>query len=232
MQKLEDPVIFAFNHNNSFETLLVPVFLMHLRKGRKISFVIDWMYGKIPIIGWFCRQIDPIYVYNKPAKYRLLEQYRMKHQRQDVHEHIIEKLERDQSIGIFPEGKRNKNPYMLRRGFNGVGHIALHARVPVIPIGIEFQSGRKRGKIPKFGRIVLRVGEPLTFREESVQLESLQENINLEPQAKKKISVHFSNKVTYEIMSELAKLSGKDYPFLPPALPGGIDKLFNQEIMR
>lgn len=156
----------------------------------------------------------------------------MKNRRGDVLVKIIEKLERNQSIGIFPEGKRNKNPYMLRRGFNGVGHIALLSRVPVIPIGIEFQSGRKQGKIPKFGRIVLRVGEPLTFQEECARLESLQENINLEPQAKKKISLHFSNKVTYEIMNELAKLSGKDYPFLPPALPCEFEKHLNQEKMR
>lgn len=38
------PIIFALNRNNSYESLLVPVFLMKYRKSEKISFAIDWMF--------------------------------------------------------------------------------------------------------------------------------------------------------------------------------------------
>ncbi|MFZ5517744.1 MAG: lysophospholipid acyltransferase family protein [Candidatus Zhuqueibacterota bacterium] len=228
----EDPVIYAFNHNNAFETVLIPAYLIRARRWKKVSFIIDWMYGKIPLVGWFCRQTEPVYVYNKRARFKLYERFRLQHRSEDVFVKIIEKLNQQRSIGIFPEGKRNKNPYILRRGFNGVGYIALMAKAPVIPVGIEFQSSRKKGKMPGVGRFILRVGEPRIFAQAIHQVEQIERDDSIDPHAKKKL-IHFhASEVTYHIMMDISRLSRKEYPYLAPSLAENFEKHIFSEIMR
>jgi len=229
---LKDPVIFAFNHNNAFETVLVPAFLIRARHGRKVSFIIDWMYGKIPIVGWFCRQIEPVYVYNKRAKFKLLERYRLQHHSEDVFQQIIEKLKQGRSIGIFPEGKRNKNPYILRRGFNGVGFVALMAKTPVVPVGIEFQSSRKKAKIPGVGRFILRVGEPRIYWKAIHAIEQIERDDSIDLHLKKKLIHFYASEVTYDIMTDIGLLSRKEYPYLAPSMAENFEQQNFSEIRR
>lgn len=54
----EDPFIIAMNHNCSFETILVPAFLIYLRQGRNFCTVSDWMFGGSQLsVGFFSRSI-------------------------------------------------------------------------------------------------------------------------------------------------------------------------------
>jgi hypothetical protein len=48
------------------------------RRGKKIRFLIDWMYAKIPLLGYILSKIDPIYVYHKPARLSWLNKLRWK----------------------------------------------------------------------------------------------------------------------------------------------------------
>ena len=64
-----DPVIFAFNHNNYWETLLVGSYLVTMRTGKKIAFITDWMYGRLPLFSWLIKRIDPIYTYRKNPRF-------------------------------------------------------------------------------------------------------------------------------------------------------------------
>lgn len=217
LYKTPDPLIFAFNHNGSFETLLVPIYLIYCRNGRKISFVIDWMYGIIPILGWIMKQIDPIYVYHKKSTILLLNLIRNKPP-QTVDRQCIERLAKKISIGIFPEGTRNQNPYQLLKGHKGIGHIALKSRVPVLPVGIDFPLRQTRGKIPKSGPIILRIGEPLRFETEIETYRNALICPNLQPGEIKKLTRNLASSITHQIMIELAKLSGKKYPFPLPSL--------------
>lgn len=67
-------------------------------------------------------------------------------------------------FGIYPEGTRSPDG-RLYRGRTGVGWLALHSGAPVVPVAMIgtdrlLPPGRK---IPRPGRIEVRIGEPLTF---------------------------------------------------------------------
>jgi 1-acyl-sn-glycerol-3-phosphate acyltransferase len=76
----------------------------------------------------------------------------------------LEVLGRGEAFGIYPEGTRSRDG-RLYRGRTGVGHLALTARVPVVPVGITgtehvmaVDSNRLR-VVP----VTIEFGEPLDF---------------------------------------------------------------------
>ena len=67
-------------------------------------------------------------------------------------------------FAIYPEGTRSPDG-RLYRGRVGVGWLALHSGLPVIPVGM---SGTDRvlppgRKFPRISSVRIRIGEPLTF---------------------------------------------------------------------
>lgn len=69
-------------------------------------------------------------------------------------------------FGIYPEGTRSPDG-RLYRGRTGVGWLALHSGVPVLPVAM---IGTDRllppgHKVPRPGRIQIRIGKPLLFDE-------------------------------------------------------------------
>ncbi|MCL6591535.1 MAG: 1-acyl-sn-glycerol-3-phosphate acyltransferase [Firmicutes bacterium] len=184
---LEEPVIFALNHNNSFETVLVPTFLIFHRRGRKIHFISDWLYGHLPITGWIFKQMDPIYVYHKPSTLPFLNRLRPGVKPKPAYQQCVERLQRGDSIGIFPEGTRNRNPQYLLKGQIGIGYIALGSQAPVLPIGIDFPSRTALGRIPKLGRIILRVGPKMRFAQEYEIFHAINQTPLLPPKERRKL---------------------------------------------
>ena len=67
-----------------------------------------------------------------------------------------------EALGVFPEGTRRSGP-TVEHLHNGVAYLALRASVPVIPVGIggSQQILPKGRKLPKRGRIVIVLGEPV-----------------------------------------------------------------------
>ena len=212
-----EPQIFAFNHNCSFEAVLVPSYLVFQRQGRKISFICDWMYQHIPVLGWIFNQMDPIYVYNKPARLKYLNRLKPIESKKTVYYESIERLKLGQSIGIFPEGTRNRNPNKLLKGQNGIGYIVLNSLAPVVPIGIDFPLRLRQGKIPKLGRTILRPGAPLQFAEERSLFRIINTTPSLGAKERQKLSDLLASRITFQVMKELANLSGKDYSFPEPS---------------
>jgi 1-acyl-sn-glycerol-3-phosphate acyltransferase len=97
-------------------------------------------------------------------------------------------------FGIYPEGTRSPDG-RLYRGRTGVGWLALHARVPVIPVAMV---GTDRvlppgHRVPRFNRIRIKIGEPLTF--EAYQGTGARER----------------RAVTDEVMKAIQALSGQEY---------------------
>ncbi|HSG41357.1 MAG TPA: lysophospholipid acyltransferase family protein [Thermoanaerobaculia bacterium] len=167
LKEVPEPAIFALNHSNSFESVLAPATLMALRDGRPVHFLTDWMYLHVPVLGWVVRRSEPIPVYRKPARWRLGEAYRLERLRQEpILDACLGRLAAGGSLGIFPEGTRNPDPGKLLRGRNGLGELVLRSAAPVIPIGIHYPAGERLGRAPRLGRLILRIGEPLPFREE------------------------------------------------------------------
>lgn len=221
-----DPKIFAFNHNCYFESILVPSFLIWQRQGRMINFISDWMYQYFPVVGWILKQINPIYSYHKPARLKFLNRYRPKNSPRTVYQECIERLKQHNSIGIFPEGTRNFNPVDLLKGQKGIGYIVLNTSVPVVPGGIDFLLRRNRGKIPKLGAIILRWGNPMKFNQERFLFRVINTVPGLEPKERQTIIHYLAAKITYQIMTELANLSGKNYPFPEPLPPLLLERFF------
>jgi 1-acyl-sn-glycerol-3-phosphate acyltransferase len=163
--ELPDPLLFVLNHNNSFESVIVPSKLIWHRSGRIVVFMIDWMFLHIPVVGWIMRLCDPIPVYTKPARFRVGEGYRQQRRRLSPVDAAVDRLAAGQSVGVFPEGTRNRDPHTLLPARSGLVHIVLRSDVPVLPVGIEYPSARRLGRIPSVGRMRVRIGEPLDFTE-------------------------------------------------------------------
>jgi 1-acyl-sn-glycerol-3-phosphate acyltransferase len=226
---VNDPVIYAFNHNNYWETILVSFYLIFRRNGKKISFVIDWMYGQLPILRWLFNKIDPVYVYNKNAKIPSLNHIKKVSLEQKAYKECLARLKQQQSIGIFPEGTRNKNPHFLKRGRKGVGAMVLASGAAVVPIGIRFPQRPNGGGLSPLRTMTLRIGTPLFFPTELAVARQISEDQTLSPQTKKRWAVLLAAHVTHHVMEALASLSGKRYPHpAPEALP---DELQHPKIL-
>jgi 1-acyl-sn-glycerol-3-phosphate acyltransferase len=99
-------------------------------------------------------------------------------------------------FGIYPEGTRSPDG-RLYRGRTGVGWLALHSGLPVIPVamvGTErvLPPGRT---MPRFHQVGVRIGKPLTF-------ESLRDG---GPSARARRAV------TDQVIQAIQELSGQEY---------------------
>ncbi|HEX2225391.1 MAG TPA: lysophospholipid acyltransferase family protein, partial [Thermoanaerobaculia bacterium] len=146
LRGLPEPAIFALNHSNSFESVLVPTTLIWLRGGRPLHFLIDWMFLHLPLLGWLLRQCEPIPVYSKPAKGRWREEQRLEQLKAPVLDACLARLATGGSLGIFPEGTRNRDPRRLLRARAGLGELILRTDVPVVPVGIHYPAAERLGR--------------------------------------------------------------------------------------
>ena len=216
----DDPVIYSFNHNNYLETLLVSFYLIFQRGGKKISFVIDWMYGRLPFLSWLFNKIEPIYVYNKRAKLAVINRQRKILTGTTAYEECVARLKKQQSIGIFPEGTRNNNPLFLKRGRKGVGAMVLASEAAVVPIGIIFPHRPQRGWLSPLRTMTIRIGKPMRFAPELARAREMAANPALAPGKSRRWSTLLAARITHRLMEALARLSGKRYPFpAPEAFP-------------
>lgn len=73
-------------------------------------------------------------------------------------------LEKNLSVIIFPEGTRSVK---LAEGRTGVAQLALSAEKKIIPVACNYSDEVYTGSLPfaKSGRIIYRIGEPLSVRD-------------------------------------------------------------------
>ncbi|MEZ5096708.1 MAG: lysophospholipid acyltransferase family protein [Nocardioides sp.] len=79
----------------------------------------------------------------------------------------LEVLARGEAFGIYPEGTRSRDG-RLYRGRTGVAHLALTAKVPVVPVGLRNTEKLQPvgARLPRLVKVSLAFGEPMTFGEE------------------------------------------------------------------
>ena len=159
--RVAEPAIFALNHANHAEALLAPAALLYLRGGRPVSFLADWMFVELPLLGALLRLGDPIPVYGKRARFGWGEARRRAGRREPALDRCLARLAAGVSVGLFPEGGRSADPRRLLSPRPGVGELALRAGVPVVPIGIRYPAAARLGRVPRLGRAVLAIGEPV-----------------------------------------------------------------------
>jgi 1-acyl-sn-glycerol-3-phosphate acyltransferase len=83
---------------------------------------------------------------------------------QEMLEGALALLRSGELFGIYPEGTRSPDG-RLYRARPGVGWLALHSGLPVIPVAMigtdrVLPPGRA---VPRLGRIEIRIGKPMTF---------------------------------------------------------------------
>jgi 1-acyl-sn-glycerol-3-phosphate acyltransferase len=76
----------------------------------------------------------------------------------------LQVLGRGEAFGIYPEGTRSRDG-RLYRGRTGVAHLALTAKVPVVPVGL---CGTERlqpvgATLPRLAKVRVSFGEPIDF---------------------------------------------------------------------
>lgn len=110
----------------------------------------------------------------------------------------IHTLKQGDVFGIYPEGTRSADG-KLQEAFTGVAKIALEAEVPVVPVGMKgtYEIMSRHEKTPHFKKCKIKVGEPLNFssyygKEQNKQV---------------------LRKITNQVMSEIADLTGEEYKF-------------------
>lgn len=208
LSAIPDPAVFALSHNNTFECLAVPPWLFCERDGRPLHFLIDWMYLEIPVVGGLIRRFDPIAVFTKKARFRLFEDYRLKRREHSPIEAALQCLAAGRSVALFPEGRRNRGAEQLLRGRPGLGQLILGSAAPVVPIGIDFPARDRLGRVPRAGRLRVRVGEPLSFEGERAEARRLLGGSR--PPLKPSAEVSdLSRRTVDQVMTSLSALSGK-----------------------
>lgn len=160
VNKLKTNAIFASNHANEFDPLILvsclPFFSRHVPlifASREKSFYgqLGWrgrMYG-----GLFFKLMGALQVYSGLNDYRT------------ALKHHIEALECGRNVCIFPMGKKHLDED-IHQAKGGVSYLAIKSGLPVIPvriIGIEHMNssdfwGRQR-------KLQITFGEPIYFKE-------------------------------------------------------------------
>ena len=158
-----DPFILALNHSTRIEALLIPALLVLWRDGRLIHFLADWNFRLIPGIGLIYRRAKTITVTRKPARPKVLNTLK------PFYEHALPALDRTRallaaghSVGIFPEGRVNRDSQRLMPGRKGAAYLSLATGVPVVPVGIRFPAARDGRPISHRDAMKIDIGAPLS----------------------------------------------------------------------
>ena len=111
-------------------------------------------------------------------------------------EAALERVNGGALFGLYPEGTRSPDG-RLYRGRTGIGWLALHSGVPVIPVAM---IGTDRvlppgHRVPKLYRIQVKIGSPLTF--DALRAEGT--------------GGRQRRAVTDTVMEAIGKLSGQEY---------------------
>lgn len=147
------PVIFASNHLSFFDSIAIPIVLP-----RKVIFLAksDYFTGtgvKGTLIRLWFEGLGMLPVDRDDTKGALASL-----------DTALAVLGRGEAFGIYPEGTRSRDG-RLYRGRTGVGHLALTAGVPVVPVGLAgTQNVQPVGTSrPRLVPITVEFGTPIDF---------------------------------------------------------------------
>jgi len=180
--------IMASNHLSVVDSIYLPLMLP-----RPVTFAAkkEYFTSKRPglrLMGLYMRATGQLSVDREGARAA-----------QEMLEGALDLLRRGELFGIYPEGTRSPDG-RLYRARPGVGWLALKSGLPVIPVAMVgtdriLPSGRV---LPRPGRIEIRIGKPLTFGGNGVDL------AREAPGKARRI-------IADEVIAAIQKLSGQEY---------------------
>jgi 1-acyl-sn-glycerol-3-phosphate acyltransferase len=175
------PVVMASNHLSFCDSIFLPLVVP-----RRITFVAKAEYFEDPRTEWFFRAAGqiPMKRGGGPESERALAAAR-------------EVLVAGGVLGIYPEGTRSSDG-RLYKGHTGVARLALECGVPVLCVAMV-----GTGDVQPIGQGVPRVFLPVTIR--------ISPPMRFDQWAGSARDTHVLRRITDDIMTELAALSGQEY---------------------
>jgi 1-acyl-sn-glycerol-3-phosphate acyltransferase len=150
--------LLLINHQSSLDPLLAGLAI-----NRPISYMARDTLFLVPVIGWILRRTHVVPINRDSASSRAIKA-------------LIRRMKHGFLVGMFPEGTRSQDGQM---GDFKPGFIALIRRspVPIYPVGIAgAHDAMPRGVlIPRFRRVRVVYGEPITTEEIRPYLEHRRE---------------------------------------------------------
>jgi 1-acyl-sn-glycerol-3-phosphate acyltransferase len=127
----EGPCVFVANHQAIFDA-----FLLFYKIDKKMVFVAKKEIIKIPLIGWWMRQGQTVFIDRKNLR-----------EGAKAIDEAVEKMKKGYSVIIFPEGTRSLSSE-IGTFKKGSMKLAVKANVPIIPLTIDgtynvLETGRK-----------------------------------------------------------------------------------------
>jgi len=179
------PAILASNHLSVVDSIFLPLMVE-----RPVTFAAKSEYftgtrWRDKIVGAYLRSTNQLSTDRAGARAA-----------QAMLDAALDLLNAGQLFGIYPEGTRSPDA-RLYRGRTGVGYLALNSGAPVIPVAmVGTEKILPPGhRIPRPGRIQIRIGEPLTF-----------EALRGQPAGARQ-----RRTVTDEVVQAIQKLSGQEF---------------------
>jgi 1-acyl-sn-glycerol-3-phosphate acyltransferase len=196
------PAIVASNHLSIIDSIFLPLMV-----SRPVTFAAKSEYFtgtrlRDRLVGAYLRSTNQLSTDREGARAA-----------QAMLDAALRRLDTGQLFGIYPEGTRSPDG-RLYRGRTGVGYLALRSGAPVIPVAMV---GTDRilppgHRLPRPGRIEIRIGEPLTFDEYRGQPAGARQR----------------RAVTDEVVRAIQKLSGQE--FVPVYASARKEELAKQEL--
>jgi 1-acyl-sn-glycerol-3-phosphate acyltransferase len=115
---LDENLVMVSNHIGRLDALLV----YHLSQRRDIIMVVAEKYRKIPLIPWFVKQLDGIWVDRFNADYSAVRE-------------TLNRLKKGGVLVLAPEGTRSPTG-KLQKGWAGASYLAAKAEVLIVPVAL------------------------------------------------------------------------------------------------
>jgi len=148
LHNISKPLIVVSNHRGRFDGIWIWYYFAKMNRRRLVDMriVTGESFFKIPILGWYLRQMRCFPV----ERGRGVE----------ILNPMVEVLSQGKIVTIFPEGKMQKHPDHRSDAKRGVGYLVWKSKAPVLPIYINYI---KRYKYLPIWDMTFKVGELTTY---------------------------------------------------------------------
>lgn len=182
------PFIISSNHTSYFDDFLLPSIIVP-RLNNKMHALVNSYYWKYFITRFFLDIWECIPVFVDGGK-------DSKKKNEQAVEKALNYLKKKEIVMIFPEGTRSKDG-RLKKAYTGVAKLALMSKAPVLPCGIIGADKvlPREAMLPRFARCEVKIGKLMYFDKY------------------KKTDKKTLEKITRQIMKEIAKLTNQKYNY-------------------
>lgn len=142
--------VFVANHQGAFD-----IFSIYGYLGHNFRWMMKKSLEKMPMVGWACKKSGQIFVDNSsPGAIR------------QTMEAAEKQLKGGMSLVVFPEGARTWDGKM-RKFKRGAYTLAQEFNLPVVPLTIDgaFHVMPRTAKLPRYGKIILTIHQPIASSE-------------------------------------------------------------------